>query len=111
MTFVIGGAMTTLIVALEESGHRTLSGFAALFPIFTLTAYLFLGETKGGAAVGQHSWFVLVGTLVSWIPYMLTIALLAPRYGTAKAVPAGLAVFLVLTSGYLWLVSHYRWFR
>jgi uncharacterized membrane protein (GlpM family) len=32
--FVTGGAFTTLIVALEESGHRTLSGLVTLIPLF-----------------------------------------------------------------------------
>ena len=43
--FVTGGVFTTVIVALEESGHRTLSGLATLVPVFTLVAYVFIGES------------------------------------------------------------------
>ncbi|HTK59587.1 MAG TPA: GlpM family protein [Candidatus Baltobacteraceae bacterium] len=111
MYFLVGGTVTTLIVALEQSGQRLISGLAALFPVFTLAAYIFIGQTRGGAAVGQHSWLVLLGTLAAWVPYMVTVALLAPRIGTAKAIPAGLAVFLVCATGYLWLVDRNGWFR
>lgn len=109
--FMVGGVVTTMIVAFEQSGYRLLSGLAALFPIFTLTAYIFIGETRGGAAVGAHSWLVLVGTLVAWMPYMIVVALLAPRIGSAKAIPAGIAVFLLLALPYLALAEKYRWFR
>jgi len=109
--FIVGGAVTTLIVALEQSGYRLLSGLAALFPVFTLTAYLFIGQARGGAAVAQHSWLVLFGTLAAWVPYMVAVALLAPRIGTTKAVPAGLAVFIVCAAAYLFLVQRNGWFR
>lgn len=109
--FLAGGAVTTLIVGLEQSGHRLLSGFAALFPVFTLTAYLFIGQTRDGAAVGQHSWLVLLGTLAAWVPYMIAVALLAPRIGSAKAIPVGLGVFLVFALAYLALVERNGWFR
>ncbi|HJV32455.1 MAG TPA: GlpM family protein [Patescibacteria group bacterium] len=109
--FVVGGIVTTLIVALEQSGMRLLSGLAALFPVFTLTAYLFIGQTRGGAEVAQHSWLVLFGTLAAWVPYMIAVALLAPRFGTAKAIPAGLAVFIVCATAYLLAVQRNGWFR
>jgi len=108
--FAVGGVVTTLIVALEQSGYRLLSGLAALFPVFTLTAYVFIGETRGGAAVGAHSWLVLIGTLVSWVPYMVTVALLAPRIGASKAIPIALGVFLLCAVPYLGLAEKYRWF-
>lgn len=109
--FLVGGIVTTLIVTLEQSGHRLLSGLAALCPVFTLSAYIFIGETRGGAAVGSHSWLVLIGTLVSWVPYMITIAVLAPRIGSSRAIPVGLGVFLLFALPYLGLVEKYRWFR
>ena len=34
---------------------RTLSELATLIPVFTLVAYFFIGQTKGGQAVGQHA--------------------------------------------------------
>lgn len=109
--FITGGVVTTVIVKLEASGHRTLSGFATLLPVFTLVAYLFIGQTAGGTAVSQHAKWVLVGTLVSWVPYMLTIAYLAPRIGPRNAILAGLAVFLVLALAYVGIADRVRLFQ
>ncbi len=111
LNFVIGGAVTALIVGFEESNHRLLSGLATLIPIFTLVSYLLLGETKGGAAVGQHSWLVLVGTLISWVPYMVVVAILAPRLGANKAVGLGLICFFILATGYLVAVDRWGLFQ
>jgi uncharacterized membrane protein (GlpM family) len=108
--FLTGGLFTVLIVALEENGSRLLSGFATLMPVFTLVAYIFIGESSGGKAVGQHAWFVLIGTIVSWVPYMILVAYLAPRIGSKYAIAAGLAGFFVLAAIYLLLVFHYHWF-
>jgi len=109
--FVTGGAFTTLIVALEESGHRILSGLATLVPVFTLVAYVFIGESAGGAAVGQHAKWVLAGTLVSWVPYMLAVAYLAPKLGPQKAIVAGMGVFFVLAVAYIAVASRLRLFQ
>lgn len=109
--FVTGGAFTTLIVALEESRRRTLSGLATLIPVFTLVAYFFIGESAGGAAVGQHAKWVLAGTLVSWVPYMLTVAYLAPRVGSQKAILAGLALFFVLALLYIVVADRWKLFQ
>ena len=108
--FLTGGIFTALIVALEENGSRLLSGFATLMPVFTLVAYAFIGESRGGAAVGQHAWFVLVGTIISWIPYMILVAYLAPRVGSKYAIGIGLLGFFVLAAIYLGVVHHYRLF-
>lgn len=108
--FISGGVFTALIVALEESRHRTLSGLATLIPVFTLIAYFFIGQTKGGAAVGEHAWFVLFGTLVSWVPYMALVAYLSPRLGANKAIIIGLAAFFVLSGLYLAAVSRFKLF-
>lgn len=108
--FLTGGVFTVLIVALEEKGSRLLSGFATLVPVFTLVAYIFIGESRGGKAVGQHAWFVLVGTIVSWVPYMTLVAFLAPRVGPRYAIGAGLAGFFALALLYLVLVGHYHLF-
>jgi uncharacterized membrane protein (GlpM family) len=109
--FVTGGAVTTLIVALEESGHRTLSGLATLIPVFTLVAYFFIGESAGGAAVGQHAKWVLAGTLVCWVPYMLAVAYLAPKVGSRKAIFAGLVLFFVLAFAYITVASRLKLFH
>ncbi len=108
--FLVGGIFTTLIVVLEENGSRLLSGFATLIPVFTLVAYIFIGESRGGGAVGQHAWFVLTGTIVSWVPYMIIVAYLAPRVGSRLAIGAGLASFFMLALIYLAIVYHYRLF-
>ena len=104
--FVTGGVVTTIIVVLEQVGQRTLSELATLMPVFTLVAYFFIGQTKGGQAVGQHAKFVLVGTLISWVPYMLVVAYLAPKTGPNKAILAGLAVFFVLALAYIGIANH-----
>jgi len=109
--FLTGGVFTTLIVVLEESGKRTLSGFATLMPVFTLVAYFFIGETSGGAAVGRHAKWVLLGTLVSWVPYMLAVAYLAPKFGARYAILAGLSVFFVLAIAYVIVASRMRLFQ
>jgi len=109
--FIVGGTFTALIVILEQSGFRLLSGLAALVPIFTLVSYLFIGESRGGYAVSQHSKFVLVGTLVSWVPYMLSVAYFSPKIGPHKAIAISLGVFFVLAFCYLLVVSHYNLFQ
>ena len=109
--FVTGGLFTTLIVVLEETGQTTLSRLATLVPVFTLVAYFFIGHTKGGAAVGQHAKFVLVGTLISWVPYMLAVIYFAPKIGSNKAILVGLAVFFVLALIYIVVANRYGLFK
>jgi len=109
--FITGGLFVTLIVALEESGQRTLSGLATLIPVFTLVAYFFIGDTEGGRAVSQHAKWVLVGTLVSWVPYMLAVAYLSPKIGAHNAIIAGLAIFFVLALIYIAIASHFKLFQ
>lgn len=108
--FLTGGIFTVIIVAAEESGYRLIAGFATLMPVFTLVAYALIGETSGPKAVGQNAWFVLIGTLVSWVPYMIVVAWLAPRYGSRIAIGAGLLTFFTLAAIYLPLVYHHHWF-
>jgi uncharacterized membrane protein (GlpM family) len=109
--FITGGLFTAIIVGLEESGRRTLSGLATLMPIFTLVAYILIGETAGPRAVSQHAKWVLVGTLVSWVPYMLAIVYLAPRVGSQKAILSGLALFVVLALAYVAVANRLRLFE
>lgn len=87
------------------------SSVATLMPVFTLIAYVFVGETAGSTAVSQHAKWVLVGTLVSWVPYMLTVAFLAPRIGSRHAIAAGLAIFFVLALVYVNIASRLRLFQ
>jgi len=109
--FVTGGVVTTAIVLLEQSGYRLLSGLATLVPVFTLIAYFFVGETRGGKALSEHAALVLTGTLVAWVPYMLTVIVMAPRYSTYESIGAGLLVFFVCATVFLLLTQHYGWFR
>jgi hypothetical protein len=44
--FLTGGIVTTVIVLLEQSGWRLLSALATLIPVFTLIAYLFIGNQR-----------------------------------------------------------------
>ena len=109
--FLSGGFVTVAIVLLEQSGYRLLSGLATLMPVFTLVSYIFIGESQGGAAVGKHAMFVLVGTLVSWVPYMLVISYLAPKIGAYKAIAAGMGVFLFLALIFVFIVGRYKLFE
>jgi uncharacterized membrane protein (GlpM family) len=109
--FLTGGLFTTVIVVLEESGRRTLSGLVTLIPVFTLVAYFFVGQTAGNTAVSQHAKWVLAGTLVTWVPYMLAIAYLAPKIGSQKAILAGLTIFFVLALAYIAIANRLRLFQ
>lgn len=109
--FLTGGIVTTAIVLLEESGWRILSALATLMPVFTLIAYLFIGENSGGTALSEHAKLVLVGTLVAWVPYMLVIIWLAPHWSTYSAVGAGLAAFFVIAIVFLLLTQRFGWFQ
>jgi uncharacterized membrane protein (GlpM family) len=109
--FITGGVVTTLIVVLEESGLRIWSGLATLMPVFTLISYFFIGQSRGGTALGQHAWFVLIGTLVAWVPYMATVALLSPHMPSNRAIAIGLGVFLFLAIIYLLVVSEFNLFQ
>ena len=109
--FITGGLFTMLIVAFEQSGFRLLSGLAALIPVFTLVSYIFIGQSNGGLAVSQHSQFVLWGTIVSWIPYMIAIAYFAPKIGASKAILVGMIIFLVLATAFVLLTARYHLFQ
>ena len=109
--FVTGGLFTALIVTLEETGQRTLSGLATLVPVFTLVAYLFIGQTAGGSAVSQHAKWVLTGTLVTWVPYMLAIVYLAPKVGPHRAIFASLGIFFILALVYISVANRFKLFQ
>ena len=94
-SFLAGGLITTAIIYFEAAGLPLLSRLAALFPVFTWLPYIFIGEMAGGEEVARHSLFVLLGTIFAWMPYMLTIYFFAPKFGTAKAVIAGILVFSI----------------
>lgn len=109
--FITGGLFTTMIVAFEESGQRTLSGLATIVPVFTLIAYFFIGHTQGSIAVSQNAKWVLVGTLVAWVPYMLAIIYLSPKIGSHNAILWGLVIFFILAALYIAVVNHFGLFQ
>jgi uncharacterized membrane protein (GlpM family) len=97
-SFLVGGVVTTAIVYFEASGFPLLSRLAALVPVFTWLAYLLMGDISGPKEISSHALFVLLGTLVAWVPYMFTIYFMAPRIGSVKAILLGILVFLVLAT-------------
>ena len=109
--FITGGVFTTLIVILEQSGFRLLSGLAALIPVFTLVSYIFIGQAQGGLAVSGHAKFVLWGTIISWIPYMIAVVYLAPRVGSTKAIVVSIIIFFILATVFSLVVNHYSLFQ
>lgn len=96
LTFIIGGLITTAITYFESSGWPLVSRLAALFPVFTWLSYLFIGKISGSEAVSRHALFVLLGTIVAWLPYMFIIYFFAPKIGAVKAIILGICVFLIL---------------
>jgi uncharacterized membrane protein (GlpM family) len=109
--FITGGLFTAIIVTLAQNGQRTMSGLATLVPVFTLVAYVFIGQTAGANAVSQHAKWVLTGTLVSWVPYMLAIVYLAPKVGASKAIFASLAIFFILALAYVAVANRFKLFQ
>ncbi|MBU6490999.1 hypothetical protein KGQ25_02505 [Patescibacteria group bacterium] len=98
--FLAGGTFTLLVTVLEIYGFPTLSRVAALFPVVTWLSYLFIGHIDGALAVSRHAHFVMLGTLVAWMPYMFIIYYFAPRIGVARAIVLGIVVFLLLAFGF-----------
>lgn len=109
--FITGGLFTAVIVFFEESSFRLLSGLMALIPVFTLISYVFIGQSGGGLAVSQHAKFVLWGTIVSWIPYMIAIIYLAPKIGPHKAIAVGMLVFFVLAITFVLATYYFNLFQ
>ena len=99
--FLAGGAVTVAIAFFEVLGISRLSGFFAIMPISTWVSYLFIGELEGPQVVSRHALFVILGTLVAWMPYMLAIYLLAPRIGTNRAILVALIIFGLLAMAFL----------
>lgn len=94
--FLAGGTFTLLVTAFQISGLPTLSRIAALFPVVTWLSYLFIGNLDGAQAVSEHARFVMIGTLVAWMPYMFIIYYFSPRIGVTRAIVFGIVVFLLL---------------
>lgn len=97
LVFIVGGLMTLLVTYAELSGYHFLSHFAAIFPTLTIVSYIFLGRFANTDAVSKHAYFVLLGTLVAWVPYMLIIWYFTPKIGTTKALVLGISAFILLS--------------
>jgi len=106
LIFMAGGFMTLLVTIAEASGHHYISEIAALFPTITFISYIFLGTLTDNLSVSRHAQFVLLGTLIAWVPYMITIWLFAPKIGTEKALCLGLVVFTILSFIFTKIFSH-----
>lgn len=100
-SFLVGGLVTFAITYFEISGLPLLSRLAALFPVFTWISYLFIGRLDGAQAVSSHALFVLLGTIVAWMPYMLVVYYFAPKLGTDKAIVLGIVVFIILAMTFI----------
>ena len=102
--FIIGGLITTAIVGFEESGLTLVSRIVAIAPVFTWLAYLIIGNSGGTAQeIANHAKFVLIGTLVSWIPYMISIIYFTPKLGINKAVLISLLIFLIIAAAFSYI--------
>jgi uncharacterized membrane protein (GlpM family) len=110
-SFILGGTVTALIVGLEQEGSPMWSGIAALMPVFTMVSYFFVGASQNSRAVSEHSKFVLIGTLVSWVPYMLVIAMTSDRLGTNRSMILAISVFFVLAGGYAAIIEKFHLFQ
>jgi len=109
-SFILGGLITTSIIAFENSGHPLISRLAALFPVFTWLSYLFIGKLQGPKEVALHSKFVLLGTIFCWIPYMLIIIYLSPKIGATKTIILAILSFIVLAIIYIYIIKTFKLF-
>jgi len=101
--FAAGGSIVTLVVYLAKQGHPFLSGIALVFPSVTMLSFYFIGRTTGSAAVVESARSALFATFIVWVPYMLVIIYLTPRFGVNSALALGVLLFLVLT--FLWIYT------
>lgn len=101
LAFIAGGFITAFIVYAEAAGWPLLSRIAALMPVFTWISYLFIGKLGGAQSVSRHALFVLLGTLIAWVPYMFIIYYFAPRIGVPKAIAFAIVVFIVLAATFI----------
>ncbi|MDE1919771.1 MAG: hypothetical protein KGH56_03745 [Patescibacteria group bacterium] len=96
IAFFAGGLATVMVTAFELSGFPILSRLAALFPIVTWVSYLFIGYLDSAETVSKSAHFVMLGTLVAWMPYIFIIYYFSPRIGVGRSIAFAIAVFLFL---------------
>ena len=104
--FLVGGLTSLSVTFAEVCGYHCLSGLAIVFPTMTVVSYLFLGHITDGVTVSRHALFVVLTTLVAWIPYMLALWYFAPKIGTPKAMGIGLSLFAILTLIFMSFFNH-----
>lgn len=107
LAFFAGGVVTMLVTAFEVSGFPTLSRLATLFPVVTLISYLFIGHIDSAETVSKHAHFVMLGTLVAWMPYMFIIYYFSPRIGAPRAIVLSLVVFFLLA--FIFTAMYNKW--
>lgn len=95
-SFLVGGTVTLIIVYGEASNSPLLSRIAALFPVFTWISYFFLSSMVSQTKLEKHVLFVLLGTLIAWVPYMLVFYFLIPKIGPNKALLSAMICFFIL---------------
>lgn len=100
--FIMGGTIVSLVIWLARQGHTLLSGIALVFPSVTLVSMYFIGRAAGNNAVATTARSAIYSTFFVWIPYISTVAFLAPRLGVNRALVAGFLVFLVLALGWIY---------
>lgn len=94
--FIAGGSIVTLVVYLAKQGYPFLSGIALVFPSVTMLSFYFIGRTTGNVAVVESAKSALFATFIVWIPYVLVIVYLTPRFGVNSALAGGVLVFIIL---------------
>lgn len=105
--FIAGGVTVTAAVLLAEIGNPFLSGIAIMFPGITVISYYFIGKIAGAACVSTSIKSIITAALIVWLPYMLTLAYLAPRMGVNKALVFSIRVFLIIGTAWLFINNKY----
>ncbi len=105
--FIVGGSIVSLVVGLAKSGHPFLSGVALVFPSVTLISMYFIGRSAGTNAVVESAKSAILSSLIVWLPYIATIAYLAPRIGVNRSLIVAFVVFLLFASAMVFLYRRY----
>ena len=99
--FITGGAIVTAVIWLARAGYPFLSGIALVFPSVTLVSFYFVGKSSGWEAVALSAKSTLYATFFVWMPYIITIAYLTPKFGVNKTLAIGTMVFFILA--FVWI--------
>ncbi|MDI9616366.1 MAG: hypothetical protein QW781_00230 [Methanothrix sp.] len=92
--FVLGGAITALVVHLGSSGRGTLSAFIATFPVLTALTFILISMEGSSADLCEYARGLLLFT-PAWIAYVLTVLFTFERLGVWLSIALGMAVYAV----------------